>query len=78
MRTQVASQIRGELDAQASARERRLDKQRDDVARQQRQLSKEQESVVEQVRSQVEPRKADMLTEAKKRAERAVAVEIAD
>lgn len=78
MRTQVASQIRGELDAQAAARERELDKQREELSQQKRQLSKEQDAVAEQIRSQVELQRAELLSEAKKRAEDAVAVEIAD
>jgi hypothetical protein len=78
MRTQVASQIRGELDAQAAARERELEKQRDEVARQKRELDKERMSVAEEVRGQVERQRSELMTEATKRAKDAVAVEIAD
>lgn len=78
MRTQVASQIRGALDAQASVRQRELDKQREDVVRQQRQLDKDRDELKEQVRTEVELQRTDMLVEAKKRAEDALAVEIAD
>lgn len=82
MRTQVASQIRGELDAQAAARERELEKQRDEVKRQQSQLEQEKAAVAEQVRSQVELARTELLAEAKKEAQKnaqdAVAVEIAD
>ncbi|WP_202921451.1 DUF2130 domain-containing protein [Anatilimnocola aggregata] len=78
MRTQVASQIRGELDAHAATRQRELDKQREEVARQKLQLDKDREAVAEQIRTQVEQQRTVLLTEAKKRAEDAVAVEIAD
>ncbi len=82
MRTQVAAQIRGELDAQAAALERELEKQRDEVKRQRTQLDQEKADFAEQVRSRVELARTELLAEAKKDAQKnaqdAVAVEIAD
>lgn len=78
MRTQVASQIRRELDAQAAARERELDKQNEEVSRQKRQLEKDRESIAEQIRVQVAQRQKELVVEANKRAKDAVAIELAD
>ncbi len=82
MRTQVASQIRGKLDAEAAVRERELEKQRDEVKRQQLQLDQERAAVAEQVRSQIELARTKLLADAKKEAQKnaqdAVAVELAD
>lgn len=78
MRTQVASQIRRELDAQAAARERELDKQNEEVSRQKRQLEKDRESIAEQIRVQVEYQQKELIAEANKRAKDAVAIELAD
>ncbi len=78
MRTQVASQIRGELDAQAATCKRELEEQRKEVDLQRLQLDREKATVAEQVRSGVEVARTGLLVEAKKNAQEAVAIEIAD
>jgi len=78
MRTQVASQIRGELDAQAASHKRELEEQMKQVELKRLQLDREKAAVAEQVRSRVEMARTELLVEAKKNAQEAVAIEIAD
>ena len=78
MRTQLAVQIRGELDAQAASIRRELDRQRSVVAEQQAEVAKERELLAEQVKRQVDEQRVTLLAEAKQQASETVAVEIAD
>ncbi len=78
MRTQVASQIRGELDAQAASHKRELEEQMKQVELKRLQLDREKAAVAEQVRSRVKMARTELLVEAKKNAQEAVAIEIAD
>jgi hypothetical protein len=78
MRTQLAAQIRGELDAEATSARQEVERHRREIAQQQAELKKERESLVEQVKQQVESQRGVLLDEAKRQAAAKLAIEIAD
>ncbi|QDV11471.1 hypothetical protein CA51_13350 [Rosistilla oblonga] len=78
MRTQVASQIRGELGAEATKLRRQLENQQNEVALQREALDKQRETLAEQIQLRVDEQRVSLLAEANQKAAAAVAVEIAD